>query len=333
MAELALNPVSPLLDGQGILIDSVVKSFKPSIRNIIRMGNRKRVLALNEISLKVLPGEALGVIGPNGAGKTTLMGCLLGFLRPEKGSIYIEGLPPESLHIKKLIGYLPERLTFDRWMTAIEFVSYHHELAGMPQDSRQQDVEELLTKVGLDSNVWTSQLSRFSRGMLQRLGLAQSLIGKPKYLFLDEPVSGVDPGGALQIRQVLSELKKSGMTIVVNSHQLDQVEKICDRVVFVNKGRVEAVEDLLEPDHQRRLVLIKFDSHEGELPDAEKLGNIARQCGAEVTSFSFLHATVEVRDNKALVTLVKTLVSENHPVLEVVPQSGRLERFFMEGKS
>lgn len=333
MAELALNPVAPLLDGQGIIVDSVVKTFKPSIRNLIKFGNRKKILALNEISLKVLPGEALGVIGPNGAGKTTLMGCLLGFLRPEKGSIYIEGLPPESLFVKKMIGYLPERLTFDRWMTASEFVAYHHELAGRPKEKRSEEVEELLTKVGLESSLWNSQISRFSRGMLQRLGLAQSLIGNPKYLFLDEPVSGVDPGGALQIRQVLSDLKKSGLTILVNSHQLDQVEKICDRVVFVNKGKVEAVDDLLEPDHQRRLVLIKFDSHEGELPSAEKLDNIARECGAEVTSFSFMHASLEVQDNKALVLLVKKLVEQNHPVLEVVPQSGRLERFFMEGKS
>lgn len=324
---------SPYQDGsrlEGIRVDSITKSFNPVPVPGKKVQSSEKIIALKDFSLNIVAGEAMGVIGPNGAGKTTLMGCLLGFLRPDSGSVLIDGLPPNTLPIKEIIGYLPERLNFDKWMTARRFVSYHHELAFQADETREGDVEALLTSVGLDKKKWDAPLGNFSRGMLQRVGLAQALVGKPKYLFLDEPASGVDPGGVLAVRQILKELKAKGMTIVLNSHQLDQIEKICDRVAFVKGGKLEALEDLVETESHERNILIKFTPVLETLPGKEILHNIASECQAELLEINYFTAQFCVKNNDALVSLIKKLVSENYPVLEVIPQSNRLERYFSE---
>ncbi len=315
---------------RGIKIDCVSKTFNPP-KLYLKAGQSKlKVVALKEFSLDIVAGEAMGIIGPNGAGKTTLMGCLLGFLRPDSGTILIDGLPPNSLPIKEIIGYLPERLNFDNWMTARRFVTHHHELAYQPENTREKDVEDLLTAVGLDSKKWDLPVGNFSRGMLQRVGLAQALVGKPKYLFLDEPASGVDPGGVLSVRQVLKDLKSKGMTIVINSHQLDQIEKICDRVAFVKGGKLEALEDLVETQSHKREIAIKFVSDQNRMPNKETLQDIAFECQSQLIELNYFVAHFSVNNNDALCQLIKLLVSKDYPVLEVIPQSNRLERYFKE---
>jgi len=314
----------------GIKIDCISKTFKPPLLYVKAGQSKEKVVALKDFSLDIVAGEAMGVIGPNGAGKTTLMGCLLGFLHPDSGSILIDGLPPNSLPVKEIIGYLPERLNFDNWMTARRFVTHHHELAYQPDETRENDVIELLTAVGLDSKKWDLPLGNFSRGMLQRVGLAQALVGKPKYLFLDEPASGVDPGGVLSVRQVLKDLKAKGMTIVLNSHQLDQIEKICDRVAFVKNGRLEALEDLVETDSHKREIAIKFKSDPERMPHKEALQDLALECQSKLIELNYFVAHFSVDNNDALSQLIKLLVSKDYPVLEVIPQSNRLERYFKE---
>ena len=218
--------------GAGIVVRNLVKSY----------GGGKR--ALDDVSLDIAPGEAVGIIGPNGAGKTTFFGCLLGHLRPQSGVITIGGRSPDTLLTKSEVGFLPERLLFDRWMTGGRFLAHHHALAGLPAERRRADVSESFAKVGLEPAAASKSLKAYSRGMLQRIGLAQALLAKPRWLFLDEPASGVDPAGVLLFRRLLAEARAGGTTIVLNSHQLEQVERICDRVAFLREGRVLSIEVL-----------------------------------------------------------------------------------------
>jgi len=231
----------------GIHIENLAKAYQiRTVSNLFGIFSAKKttINALNGITLNIDPGEAFGIIGPNGAGKTTLMSCLLGFVTPDAGGVKIDGLHPNTIGIRRRIGYLPERLNFDRSMSAYQFLQFHHELAGEPKENCKSDTEKFLDKVELSKQTWHLAISRFSRGMLQRLGLAQALIGKPSYLFLDEPGSGLDPAGVILMRKILLEEKENGMTIVLNSHQLDQIEKLCDRVALIRKGNLEAIENL-----------------------------------------------------------------------------------------
>ena len=209
-----------------------------SIHNLHKRYGRKTALA--GVSLRIERGEAIGIIGPNGAGKTTLLACLLGLVDPDSGTIEIDGRSPNSLATKREIGYVPERLTFSRWMTARRLVALHAALAGVARAT----VEPLLERVALDRDAWDRRLSKCSRGMLQRAALAQALAGAPRYLFLDEPASGIDPVGAIRFRNIIHELKASGTTVVINSHQLDQMEHFCDRVAFLRAGSIVAVRDV-----------------------------------------------------------------------------------------
>src|SRR5262249_46528386 len=172
----------------GIEIQGLTKTYRGGM-----------VRALDDVSLSVRPGEAFGIIGPNGAGKTTLLGCLLGLLRPDTGRISVDGRPADDLAVRCLTGYLPERLVLDRWMAGIDFLAYHHALAGLDPARRRDEAAAALERVGLTPEDGRQAIRRYSRGMLQRLGLAQALLGAPRYLFLDEPISGVGPAGLMLV--------------------------------------------------------------------------------------------------------------------------------------
>lgn len=210
----------------GIVIDRVVKRYG-------------RTTALDGVSLTIEHGEAIGIIGRNGAGKTTLMSALLGLIDPTSGTIAIDGRSPHSLQTKRVIGYVPERIGFSRWMSGRALVDLHARLCGVGDRT-----EQMLERVGLERAAWDRPMKKYSRGMLQRTALAQALIGNPQFLFLDEPTSGIDPEGAIRFREIVAELKNDGVTIVLNSHQLDQMERVCNRVAFLEAGRIEAVEDV-----------------------------------------------------------------------------------------
>ncbi len=228
------------------------------VERLTKHYGRARAKALDDVNLEINPGEILGLIGPNGAGKTTFLGCLLGLLRANHGSIRIDGLDPDDLAVRRVSGYLPERLQFDRWMTGRRFLAYHHCLAGQPAAQRATDVEGGLHRVGLDPARWDMPVKKYSRGMLQRLGMAQALVGGPKFVFLDEPASGVDPAGVLAFREILGDLKRRGATVILNSHQLDQLERVCDRVAYIEAGRIRHVENLRQPEHGRRLLVVRW---------------------------------------------------------------------------
>src|SRR6266545_759338 len=208
-----------------------------------RIGAR-RVQALDEVSLEVRRGETLGLIGPNGAGKTTLLSCLLGFLKPDRGAITVDGKTPDDLSIRARTGYLPERLGFDRDLPGRAFLAFHWRLAGGAPGRAAAGVEAAADRVGLERAALARPLRGYSRGMLQRIGLAQALLLDPELLFLDEPASGTDPRGVALVRERILEAKARGATIVLNSHQLAEVERVCDRVVFIDSGRLTKSETL-----------------------------------------------------------------------------------------
>jgi ABC-2 type transport system ATP-binding protein len=226
----------------------------------------RRVQALTGVDLTVARGETLGLIGPNGAGKTTLLTCLLGFLRPDEGTIAVDGLAPDDLAVRARTGYLPERLGFDRELPGRAFLAHHWRLAGGDPSRADAETERAADRVGLDREALKRPLRGYSRGMLQRIGLAQALLRDPDLLFLDEPASGTDPRGVALVRERILEAKARGATIVLNSHQLPEVERVCDRIVFIDQGRLTKSETLKGASATRRRGVIRVDA--GRLVEA-----------------------------------------------------------------
>jgi ABC-2 type transport system ATP-binding protein len=226
----------------------------------------RRVQALAGVDLAVARGETLGLIGPNGAGKTTLLTCLLGFLRPDAGTIAVDGLAPDDLAVRARTGYLPERLGFDRELPGRAFLKHHWRLAGGDPARAEAETERAADRVGLDREALKRPLRGYSRGMLQRIGLAQALLRDPDLLFLDEPASGTDPRGVALVRERILEAKARGATIVLNSHQLPEVERVCDRIVFIDQGRLIKSETLKGASATRRRGVIRVDA--GRLVEA-----------------------------------------------------------------
>jgi ABC-2 type transport system ATP-binding protein len=301
----------------GIQVDNLTKTFRGGT-----------VRALVNVSLEVKPGEAFGIIGPNGAGKTTFLGCLLGFLRPDTGRIRVDGRAPDDLAVRRVIGYLPERLVLDRWMSGRAFLEYHHALAGLPDETRRTQVDEALTRVGLEAEAAGRAVRSYSRGMLQRLGLAQALLGQPRYLYLDEPISGVDPAGIMLFRRVLADLKHSGVTLVFNSHQLDNVERLCDRVAFIKRGSVEAIETLHAGAEAARVLRVRAASVAEWPLTPESMGELALRAGAALLEWKPPQARFSVADDATAAQLLRMLCAAGVPVVEATPEESRLERLF-----
>ncbi|TMQ71595.1 MAG: ABC transporter ATP-binding protein [Candidatus Eisenbacteria bacterium] len=307
----------------GIVVEGVSKTYRRGL-------TAERVRALADVSLTIAPGEAFGIIGPNGAGKTTFLGCLLGFLRPDGGRITIDGHAPDDLKVRTVTGYLPERLVLDRWMSGRDFLAYHHALARLPAATRAAEVEAALEGVGLAGEAAARAIRRYSRGMLQRLGLAQAMLGHPRYLFLDEPASGVDPAGVVLFRRLLAELKPRGVTVILNSHQLDQVERVCDRVAFVRAGKVEAIETVAAgAEHARMLRVRSVAGVLGATVTRERLVELAVAAGAVLRDLNPPEARFTVADDAAAARLLAVLIGAGVPVAEATPEESRLERLFL----
>ena len=195
------------------------------------------VVAVDDVSFVMYRGEAFGFLGPNGAGKSTIVKMLTGLVMPTSGRIRILGQPISNLEMRRHIGYLPELPTFHRWLQAGEFLRFHGHLYGMRGAALKKRCGEVLELVGLGGHE-NQRLGTFSKGMLQRIGLAQAILNHPKLLLLDELVSGLDPVGQRDMRDLLRHLKSEGMGIFLNSHQLADVEALCDRVAIINEGHI-----------------------------------------------------------------------------------------------
>ncbi len=199
----------------------------------------QKVESLKSCDLTVYQGETFGLLGPNGAGKTTLLKTLLGIIRPTSGRAVLLGKPIGNRKIKERIGYLPENAYFYDFLTAWEFLDYIGSLFQIPSIERKKRVKELLDLVGLAQNTAKKkQIRKYSKGMTQRVGMAQALINNPELVFLDEPMSGLDPMGRYQVREIILSLKEQGKTIFFNSHILADVEQICDRISLLARGEL-----------------------------------------------------------------------------------------------
>lgn len=218
----------------------------------------QKIESLKSFSLTVYEGETFGLLGANGAGKTTLLKVLLGIVRRSSGKASVLGHPIGDRSVKQRIGYLPENPYFYNYLTAWEFLSFTAGLFQIPKSVTGKRISQLLDLVGLAKiTARKKQLRQYSKGMLQRVGMAQALINDPELVFLDEPMSGLDPGGRYQMRNIILSLKEQNKTIFFNSHVLADVEQICDRVAILAQGELictGSIQELIGESNQYQVI-------------------------------------------------------------------------------
>lgn len=285
-----------------VLVEGLVKSYSFG-----------RIKALDGINFQVEEGDIFALIGPNGAGKTTLMGCMLALLRTNKGRIRIFGKAADHIDVRKVTGFLPERPSFESWMNAKEFLQFHQMLAGRSNDPcAENDVKQALEAVDLES-VSKRQISKFSRGMLQRLGLAQVMVGKPRICFLDEPTSGMDPPGMDMVRNLLMQFRKQGITVIVNSHHLDEIERACTRFAFIRKGKITTQESI--SNVHSKIMIARWAG--GISPDAETLNDVISDCGVTLADFNDEHAKLMLNSRQDASQIIESLVKHGISIEEI----------------
>ena len=218
----------------------------------------QQIIAVDDISFVTYRGEAFGFLGPNGAGKSTVVKILTGLVAPTQGSVRVLGQPVSHIETRRRVGYLPEFPSFHRWLKARDFLEFHGRLYGLRGAVLEKRIPEVLEMVGLAGRE-KQKLGTFSKGMLQRIGLAQALINKPDLMILDELVSGLDPVGQRDMRELLRELKAEGTSIFLNSHLLADVEAICDRVAIINQGRILKVGAPVELFDKKKVFEVHVD--------------------------------------------------------------------------
>lgn len=278
--------------------------------------------ALAEVSLSVEAGEVLALLGPNGAGKTTIFRILIGLIRPTAGSVRILGRDCDDPRWKVSLGYLPEHPSFYDYLTAREFLIYGAELSGMPGGLARSRADDLLQRVGLADDA-DRPLRKFSKGMLQRAGLAQALINDPKILFLDEPMSGLDPLGRRLVRDLVNEGRAAGKTIVFSSHILTDVETLCDRVAVLHRGRLIESGKLSEilSAHGRELEVVVMGIDEGAF---RRLRDLAAEIEATPEG-----ARLRLLDDRPLPQVIEIVQRANGRLLSVNPLRPSLEDWFL----
>jgi ABC-2 type transport system ATP-binding protein len=292
-------------------------------RKVFRVGFlMRKVEAVRNVSLEVRRGEIFGLLGPNGAGKTTTLKAMMSLIRVDQGEIRILGKRVPDRSIYRHIGFLPENPYFYDYLKPLEFLDYQSALYGLPGGVRRKRAAELLQTVGL-RDTEKLPLRKFSKGMLQRIGLAQALIGDPKILILDEPMSGLDPIGRKEVRDLLLSLKKKGITILFSSHILSDVESICDRVAIMRKGVVTVTGDLAS----LLKVEVRRTTFEVEDPDETVL--------LKMKELSFAHQKVgrsvlfEVEGEERKKEVFEALLKADARIVSVVPHRETLEDIFI----
>lgn len=301
-----------------IVVDRLTKTYKPMWPWL------KETTVLSDVSLSVEQGEIFGFLGHNGAGKTTTMKILLGLLRPTRGRIELLGAPADNVAVHARIGYLPEAPYFYDYLTAEEFLRFYGRLAGLPRETVQQRVPQLLERVGLTEARYR-QLRKFSKGMLQRIGLAQALIHDPELIILDEPMSGLDPIGRKEVRDLILSLRDQGKTVFFSTHIVSDVEMICDRVGILAKGRMLTsgrIEDLVS-EHVAQSVEVVCDGVVGdELAEVKSKAVRILQRGDRCLMI--------LPGQDHLEEVLATLRHVGGKLVSVIPHKGSLEEIFLE---
>ena len=280
---------------------------------------KKPKQALKPLTLSIADGETFGFLGPNGAGKTTTLKLLMGLIRPTSGSARILGMEVDDLRVKRQIGFLPEQPYFYDYLTARELLDYYAQLSDVPGKERSRKVSEMLERVGLKDSA-DMQLRKFSKGMLQRVGIAQAMLHDPKVVFLDEPMSGLDPMGRREVREIIEQLKYGGKTVFFSTHILSDAEALCERVAVINLGELKGVgrvADLTSSVSGKVELVWKGQ----DVPAALKeLGVEARMTGGTVRAI-----IPEQNQERAL----EILRQEHLPLISVTPIRTSLEDYFV----
>jgi len=231
-----------------VQISNLSKDYKTGF--LTKRTNR----ALDALSLQVRQGQIFGFLGGNGAGKTTTIKILMGLLYPTSGEAKILGQNISEIDVHQHLGYCPENPYFYDYLTPLELLNYFGEIFGLSREKRKERCAELLNAVGLQESDWNRHLRKFSKGMMQRVGLAQSLLNDPKIVFLDEPMSGLDPIGRREIRELIANLRTEGKTVFMSTHILSDIESLCDEVAILRHGKLAAtgnLQDLLRGENEQ----------------------------------------------------------------------------------
>jgi ABC-2 type transport system ATP-binding protein len=279
-------------------------------------------VAVRSLTLDVSRGEVFGFLGPNGAGKSTSVKMLLGLVAPSSGAAAILGHRAGDVKTRAKVGFLPEHFRFYDWLTAAELLRLHGRLYGMSHTELRLRVPDLLDRVGLTPHR-DKQLRDFSKGMLQRIGLAQALLNEPELIFLDEPTSGLDPMGRRLVRDIIKSQRERGATVLLNSHLLSEVEITCDRVAFIKDGEVVETRELNSLLEEQVTVTIRAASVSQEAV-------VALQQLALSVRLEGEHLTLSVSSTAALPQIVRCLVEKGAEVYEVTPQRLSLEERFLQ---
>lgn len=279
-------------------------------------------VAVADLSLTVAAGEVFGFLGPNGAGKTTSLKMLLGLIAPTAGEARVLGAPLGDRRALARIGFLPEHFRFQDWLTGRELLEYHGRLFGLARARLRSRVDELLARVDL-LDAADRRLRDYSKGMLQRIGLAQALLAEPALVFLDEPTSGLDPLGRLLVRDIIGELRQQGVAVFLNSHLLGEVEATCDRVVFLRQGLTVHELSLSSPEASAITVELRVGPHGDEL-----LPGLARFGSEPVEADGCVRLVVA--GDETLPELARWLVERGVALYEMRCRRKSLEAWFLE---
>lgn len=301
----------------------------PPLEFAIEMMSLRKVYggkaAVDDLTLNVEYGEVFGFLGPNGAGKTTSIKMLTGLVYPTSGSARLLGKPLRDRRARKEIGFLPELFRFHEWLTGEEFLQLHGQLYGMSRADRAKRIPEVLKLVGLTPFAG-KKVRTYSKGMQQRVGLAQALLNNPRLVFLDEPTSALDPLGRRDVRAILAQLRRDGVTVFLNSHLLSEVEMSSDRVAIIDHGRVAAVGRVEDLVHRELTVEFRLGA-----VDQETLVELMTLVSVEHVNDGPRTTIVCRAPSEELVARAVDLLSRRGvPVYGVMPERRTLEDVFVD---
>jgi ABC-2 type transport system ATP-binding protein len=286
---------------------------------------KRKVRALDGLSLSIDGGQIFGFLGANGAGKTTTLKLLMRLIFPTDGNARILGHDIQDVSMHQRIGYLPENPYFYDYLTAREFLDYCAQIFGYPAATRRKRAADLLARVKLDEKRWDTQLRKFSKGMLQRVGLAQSLVNDPEIVFLDEPMSGLDPVGRREVRDLIAALRDEGKTVFMCSHILSDIEVLCDRVAILKNGKLAQVGYLDElrrkTEGPNRMEVMATGT------DAESLR--AHLSGAEIAPTP-RGLRIEIASETEIENVLAALRKVGGKIVSVQPVKQSLEELFLD---
>jgi ABC-2 type transport system ATP-binding protein len=285
-------------------------------------------IAVDDLSLSVRRGEVFGFLGPNGAGKTTSLKMLLGLIAPTAGSGTVLGAPLGDRRARARLGFLPEHFRFQDWLTGRELLHFHGRLYGLKGSALDARADELLGRVDL-LDAAHRPIRTYSKGMMQRVGLAQALLNEPELVFLDEPTSGLDPLGRLLVRDIIHELRDRGTAVFLNSHLLGEVEATCNRVVFVKAGRTVHELSLGADTAGLDVELRTSPLDEGVVAALAALGRLDANAAAAAAGPTCV-TRLRIADEAALPRIAKLLIERGVALYELKAARKSLEAWFLE---